>query len=124
MRAALNKSLSVLLGLFLVVITAWQGGSAVASQDSRGSAPTCHCCNSDRTNCATPACCARPSDSRAPVTPAAPRCASGHEWHAIASPSLSVSTLGRLTLRDCPVAPPPVQAGAVPIFQRDCSFLL
>src|SRR6266704_3077353 len=59
MRVALNKSLSVLLGLFLVVITAWQGGSAVASQDSRGPAPTCHCCNSDRTNCATPACCAR-----------------------------------------------------------------
>src|SRR6266853_6105967 len=117
MRVAL-KSLSVLVGLFLAVMTAWQGGSAVASQDSGGSAHTCHCCNSDGSNCATPACCARPTDDRTPVTPTVPRCASGHQWQAIAPPSLSVSALARLALHDFPGGPPPVQARAVPIFQR------
>jgi hypothetical protein len=124
MRVALNKGLSVLLGLLLALILGWQSGSAVASQDSPLAAPTCHCCNADRSNCATPACCARPADGRAPATPVVPRCASGSQWHAIAPPSLPLLTLARSTLPSVPLAPPPVQAEAVPIFQRDCSFLL
>src|SRR5437868_9378294 len=93
MRDVFQKSLSVMLALFFSLMAGWQDGSSLASQTSRASPPTCHCCKADRTNCATPACCARPSDDRAPVTPVAPRCAAGHEWHALAPPVLALLML-------------------------------
>ena len=124
MRVTFTKSLSVLLGIFLGVTTSWQGGSAAGSDFARGSAPACHCCNSYPRNCSRPACCASQPDSRAPVSPAVPHLASGSVWQALAPASLTLLTLGPSTLSSFPLAPSPVQAAAVPIFQRDCSFLI
>ena len=124
MLAMLQKSLSALLVFLLCIMTGWHGGSAVASQDSSSSASVCKCCDSHRGNCPTPACCVRPTDSRAPAAPATPRSASGNEWHAIPPTSATLLTLSRSTLDPLTTAPPPLHAGAVPIFQRDCSYLI
>src|SRR6266704_2149194 len=124
MRPAFQKSLSVLLALFFSIMAGWQGASSLANPAAADSPPSCHCCNSDRSNCATPVCCSRPADSRAPVTPAAPRLALAHDSQLIAAPSLCVFTLPRSTAQAPTTAFSSLQVGAVPIFQRDCSFLL
>ena len=124
MHSTFQKSLSVLLALFFSIIAGWQNGSSLASQTAQASPPPCHCCNPDRSNCATPACCARPADNRSPVTPVAPRCASGQEWHVIAPPALTLLTLQSRTVLGAPVRPSAIQVEAVPIFTRHCSFLI
>src|SRR5437870_1862667 len=118
MRAVLQKSLSALLVLLLCVMTGWHGAPAVASHDSSISASICKCCDSHRGKCPTPACCARPSDSPAPAAPAAPRSPSGHEWYALPAAPITLLT-SPPTLPALTTAPAAIQAGAVPIFQRD-----
>ena len=118
----LTRTFSALLALVLAIATGWQAVSL--AQPARGAAaskPTCKCCAADPATCSTPSCCARPA---APTAPAVPRCASGNEWQAIATPLLTLSTLSPSTLHDPPLRPPPFEAGAVPIFQRYCSFLI
>jgi len=126
MAKALQRTSSALLALLLAIATGWQGALlADAGQTVPVSKPVCKCCDFDPAKCATPACCAWPADnSRAPVTPAAPRPSSGTERHALAPAALTLSTLPRSTLDKRAVRPPSVQAGAVAIFQRDCSFLI
>jgi len=125
MARALQTISSALLALVLVVATAWQGASiASAGRSTPVSKPICKCCHFDPARCATPACCARPADSRAPTAPAVPRCASGTEWHAIAPALLTLATLPRPNVDTLPHRPHPLEAGTVPIFQRDCSFLI
>src|SRR5947209_7929314 len=124
MSAVFQKTLSATLALFFAIMAGWQGASSLASPAFTTSPPPCHCCSADRSSCATPACCARPSDDRAPVTPTAPRFASGQEWHVIAPPALTLLTLHAPTLHRLFICRSPVQPGAVPIFQWGCSYLL
>ena len=126
MAKALQRTSSALLALVLAIATGWQGALlADAGQTLPVSKPVCKCCDFDPAKCATPACCAWPTNNnRAPVTPAAPRPSSGTERPAVAAIALTLPTLPRFTLDDLPSVSPPVQAGAVPIFQRDCSFLI
>jgi hypothetical protein len=124
MAVALRKALSVLLVVMLCIMTVWQAGSAVADKIPTASTPICKCCDYDPAKCATPACCARPSDSGAPAAPVVPRCASGNEWQAVPIAPLTVSTRPRCTVHELPVPLPSILVGAVPIFQRDCSFLI
>src|SRR4051794_2636600 len=124
MRSTLRKSLYVLLALFFAVAVGWPGAPSLAGQASAISLPPCHCCNADHSHCATPACCARPADNRVPDAPTVPRRASTQEWLAAAPPPTTFLTLHSSTLKNPSVCPRPVQARAVPIFQRNCSFLL
>jgi hypothetical protein len=59
-----------------------------------------------------------------PVTPTVLNFASGQEWQAIAASILMVPALLRTTVPDFQPASSSFQGGAVPIFQRDCSFLI
>src|SRR5438270_13048719 len=111
MRAAFQKSLSLLVVLFLTIMAGWHNGLSLTRQDSPVSRASCRCCNADGSNCATPACCARQENRHTPVTPAAPRPASGYDSHPITSPSLALFTLPLSTLHALPITPPPVQAG-------------
>jgi hypothetical protein len=120
MRAVFQKALSTLLALLFFMMAGWQNALALANP----AAPACSCCNADRSGCATPACCARPSDNREPVTPAAPRCAAGHELNVIATTALTLFTISPFTLYTFSADSAPSRAGAVPIFQRNCSFLI
>src|SRR5258708_7943379 len=126
MAKALQRTSSALLALLLASATGWQSALlADAGQPVPVSKPVCKCCDFDPAKCATPSCCARPADkNRAPITPAAPRRCSGIERHAIAAIPLTISALPRFTVDELPSASLPIQAGAVPIFQRDCSFLI
>jgi len=126
MAKALQRTSSALLALLLAIATAWQGALlADAGQTVSVSKPVCKCCDFDPAKCATPACCAWPADnSRAPVTPVTPRPASGTERQAIAVIPLAISTLPRFSVHELPFPSASIQAGAVPIFQRDCSFLI
>ena len=126
MARALQKTLSTLLALVLAIAAGWQGASlADTGPEVPAPKPTCKCCDYDPAKCATPACCVRPADNGgAPVVPAPSRPATGIERHAIAASPFALATLPRLALHDLPSASPPIQAGAIPIFQRDCSFLI
>ena len=124
MLAMLQKSLSALLVFLLCIMTSWHGVSAVTSQNSSKSASVCKCCDSHGGNCPTPACCAQPPDSRAPSTPAAPRSVSGNEWHAIPPEPMEIGAWSVRASGALKTAPPFIHAGAVPIFQRDCSYLI
>jgi hypothetical protein len=112
-----KSALSLLLGLALVV----QGGVAVSVQAAAPAKSSC-CCSGR--SCATRACCAKPRQPSAPFAPAsAPT--SQNEWQALAAsgvlllavPSPSADQLS------APVSSFLVVA-AVPIFQRDCAYLL
>ena len=125
MVRALQRVLSPLLALVLIAATGWQvvyltqpGGDAAVSK------PACKCCAADPATCSTPSCCSRPADGRAPAAPAVPRCAFGNEWQAITSASLTIFTLLRPAPHDLFFRQPLCEAGAVPIFQRYCSFLI
>src|SRR5712671_6837280 len=125
MAKALQRTSSALLALLLAVAIGWQGASlAAAGRTFSASTPICKCCDFNPAKCATAACCARPADSRSPLAPAAPRPSSGTERQAVAAAPLTLSTLPRLPIHDLPFAPPPIRIGAVPIFQRYCSFLI
>jgi len=124
MLAVLRNIFSVLLALLLCIMTGWHGGSAAASPLPYDPPPACHCCNADGSNCATPACCARPADNGAPATPAIPRGTSGNEWHAVLQAAVRFVTLSSTPLHDLSQAHPAIQVGAVPIYQRNCSFLI
>jgi len=124
MRAVFQKGLTVLMALFFVSTVGWEGGSSLAVQPLPSSAPICQCCNADGSNCATPACCARPSNSGAPAAPVAPRCAFGGERYVIVTAGQTLLPLEALAVKQPPVRPSPIQVGAIPIFQRDCSYLI
>ena len=122
MPTALPKALSALLSLLLCTALAWQDAALAAG--GQASFFCCPCCNLDRANCATPACCAKPSESRVPVTPAPLPANSGNEFHALVSSTFPLLKLPSSDPNESAFAPFPVTAGALPIFQRDCSLLI
>src|SRR5262249_15251217 len=124
MSAVFQKGLTVLMALLFASAVGWQSGSLLAVQPSPSSPPVCQCCNADGSNCATPTCCARPSNSRAPAAPVAPRGASGGERHAIVAGGEPLLAFQGLVIEQLRVRPYPIKAGAIPIFQRDCSLLI
>ena len=112
---------SLLLGLALVA----QAGFAVSVQGAAAPAKSSCCCSDcDMKGCATPACCAKPSRPSAPFTPA-PAPTSQNEWQALATSFAPVLALPSATA-DESSAPDSAffVVGAVPIFQRDCAYLL
>jgi hypothetical protein len=121
MTARIAKTAVLLVAAFTFAL---QGLSPFSIVPASSAAPAQSCCSSGCGHCGSTACCARPADNRAPVTPAVPRCASSQEWLAIAPAPTRLLTLSRSPLNDLSQAPAPIQAGAVPIFQRNCSFLL
>jgi hypothetical protein len=72
-----------------------------------------------------PSCCPVPVDSRAPVTPAPPRSTSQNEWQALAASLVFLVALPPPSGQDLPVRTSlSASIGVVPIFQRDCCYLL
>jgi hypothetical protein len=114
--------------LLLGFLLAWQSVATVAAKAGpiAGAAKSSCCCTGcDFKHCATPACCAKPADNPSPFAPAPVPPRSSQEWQALAA---SVTILLTLPLRE---ADEPSAASssfiwipAVPIFQRDCSYLI
>jgi hypothetical protein len=111
--------------ILLGIVLAWQSVTTVsAGMGVGGPKSTCCCSGCDSKHCSTPACCAKPADSRAPVAPASLP-VSQNEWLALAT-----------TISSC-LVPLPVQTDelqarwpasvsvtAIPLFQRDCCYLI
>src|SRR5262245_661018 len=116
MRAVFKRGLTVLMALLFASAVGWQSDSLVAAQVSPSSRLSCQCCNADGSNCATPTCCARPSNSRAPAAPVAPRCASGSERYAIVAAEEPLLAFQALVIDQRPLRSSAIQVGAIPIF--------
>ncbi|HEX3721017.1 MAG TPA: hypothetical protein VH595_23965 [Verrucomicrobiae bacterium] len=126
MSARLSKAATALLAILVSVVTVWQSVFAVSTGAATSAAPVVRkCCGSKHCQCCGRACCAMPADNRAPVTPFAPPPTSQTEWQALAPSVISVFTLTAPSPNDLsdPTLPP-ASMTALPIFQRDCCYLL
>src|SRR5436309_2545524 len=114
---------------FVLLLGFLMGGQGVftvsggATSNTCGAKSGCCCTGCDFKHCLTPACCARPADQRAPAMPASVPPHPSNEGPALAA---AWSTLLSLPLAASTHISPPSfqQLRAVPIFQRDCSYLI
>src|SRR5882724_4203116 len=113
--------------LLLGFALAWQGVFTVAAevdQNPRGTKSSCCCTGCDSMRCATPACCARPSQpspSSAPIPPSI----SQNELQALAASTALLLTLPSHPTDDLyTTVSSLLRVATVPIFQRDCSYLI
>jgi len=83
-----------------------------------------HCCCSSK-NCSTPACCAKPAQNQVPFAPASPPPISKSELQALAAPVVSTPVLPfRSTVELFTHLASSFLVRAIPLFQRDCSYLI
>jgi hypothetical protein len=86
---------------------------------------SCCCTGSDNKHCGIPACCVKRETPSAPVTPASLPSTSQNEFHALAVSVASVITLPVRQAGDLPAcARSFASVTPIPLFQRDCSYLL
>jgi hypothetical protein len=98
---------------------------------SAGNSPTvvshagCKCCKSGTMKCSMAVCCAGPARPSAPVGPAPLPASSQNEWHVLATSASSVLTPPSFSTDEFPsYSPSSAAATAVPLFQRNCSYLI
>ena len=111
-----------LLGLVLAMQVAFvvSAGPSVATVKA-------DCCRSgcNSTHRSIPACCAKPAETNQPFTPAPPPSAGQNELQALAAVFVHLLTLPSDSSRESSFVPSSVLlVAAVPIFQRDCTYLL
>jgi hypothetical protein len=126
MSARPSKTGTMLLAILMGVVTCWQGVLAFPSGLAAPTAPCVRkCCRCANAKCGAPGCCSKSSDNRAPFLPASSAPISPNDWQApamtaAASPALlSTSAAGSRT-----TASPSAPVTAVPLFQRDCCYLI
>ena len=123
------KTGSALVAFVLLFGIGYQGFHVSAVQDQGGSVAVCKCC-SDVTvatvNCATTSCCATPaSEGQRPAPVSLPASRSQNERNILAT--TLTATLSFLPHATEQFLSPTVflpQSRTVPIFQRDCSYLI
>ncbi len=117
--SALKKFASVMLALLVGLLMPGQVASSATS-----STIACHCCNSKQAQCRTSACCVRHTDNQTPATPATPPATPQYEWHALAA-TITVLKLPSVSFTSLPTAANfSPSLTALPLFQRDCSYLI
>jgi hypothetical protein len=124
MSARLSNALTTLLAILIAVVTSWQGFSLAPTATSPVPM-VCKCCGGKHGKCQTPACCARPADNHAPFAPASLPTPSQNEWHALAASTGFLLMLPLPSSNDLPATTIlPASFTALPIFQRDCCYLI
>lgn len=126
MSARLTRTASLFLTILMGVVTCWQGVLAFPSGLAASSAPCARkCCCCGHAKCRAPGCCSEPADNRVPLAPASSPTPSPNPWQALAASSVFAPALFS------PFAPgarvttsPSASVTAVPIFQRDCCYLI
>jgi len=128
LHAMILRPVKMAVVLLLGFVLAWQGVftvSAGVNQNARGTKSSCCCTGCDSTRCATPACCARPSQPPIPSSPARPSSASQNELQALAVSAALLLTLPSIPADDFfTTVSSLLRVATVPIFQRDCSYLI
>lgn len=120
----IKKAVVLLLGFVL----AWQGVFASSVRKGatvQGAQQSCCCTGCDHERCATPECCVKRDTPSAPVAPASLPSASQNEFHALAVSGVPALSLPLHPARDfsaCPASS--VLVTAVPLFQRNCAWLI
>src|SRR5712675_901820 len=114
--------------LLLGFVLAWQG---VFASPVRLGATTqsvkrsCCCTGCDNKHCATPACCAKRDTPTAPVTPASLPSTSLNELQALAASVVALIALPSRAADKLPArAAVSSSVTSIPLFRRDCSYLL
>ena len=114
--------------LVLGFVLAWQGvftASADTGANARRAMMSCCGPRCDSKHCSTPACCVRPDAPSAPVTPAALSSTSQNKLQALV---VSVISLPAFPLRSPEELPSrqvlSASMTAIPLFQRDCCYLI
>lgn len=123
-----SRPIRFALVLLLGFALAWQG--VFTSPARTGATPQsakkgCCCTGCDNKHCATPACCVKGDTPSSPAAPASLPTNSQNEFHALAASAASLHTLPVRPAMELPAfALASASVTAVPLFQRDCSYLL
>jgi len=119
-----KAGIALLVGFVLIFQNAFPVFASVPrNAEARKLDCCCHGC--DSTHCSMPVCCARPVENHAPLAPASPPPTSKNEFQPMATPVVSTPALP-LHLQYEAVASPAsnLSVKAVPLFQRDCTYLI
>jgi hypothetical protein len=123
-----SRPIKMVVVLLVGFALAWQGVFAtsarigVATKDAKKS-----CCRTgcDSKHCSTPACCVKPESPAAPVAPASLPSTTQNEFQALAATLVSLFTLSSRPASELPARDSSsVSVTAIPLFQRDCSYLV
>jgi hypothetical protein len=116
-----KTAVTVLLGFVLACQSVFlASANAVANAGAKKS----HCCCSSK-NCSTPACCAKRNQDQVPGAPASPPPTCQNELQALAAPVASTPVLPpRSTEELFTHVASSFSVRAIPLFQRDCSYLI
>src|SRR5882724_10800307 len=112
---------TALLGFVLVCQSVFL---ASANTGANAGAKKSHCCCGSK-NCSTPACCAKSAQNQVPFAPASPPPISKSELQALAAPVVSTPVPPlRSTDELFTHVASSFSGRALPLFQRDCSYLI
>jgi len=123
--AAMTSRYAKLTVMFLLGLILASSGVLTGSSLPAGTAKRSCCRNGCDASACPPACCARPADNPAPANPASIPSNSLNEWQALAPSFLSLLSSSSTALDELPSPPASdLQAASVPLFQRNCSYLI
>ena len=125
MRSRCIKMAAVLL---LGFVLAWHGVFAVSAFPvGNASSVEASCCSTgcDSKHCATPACCVKRDAPSSPADPASLPAPAQNELYALVATVVSLLPLPVRPANELPTREPsPSSVTAIPLFQRDCCYLL
>jgi hypothetical protein len=111
----------ILLGLALL----WQSVTTALAFSVASAKPSCTCCHFNPDSCPTPPCCVKHSENRNPPAPASSLSVQKIELQALAAPVSSRPVLPLYSTDESRARVAQfVLVTAIPLFQRDCSYLI
>src|SRR6185369_3035573 len=123
-----SRPIKMAVVLLVGFVLAWQGvfaSSARLGVTTEGAKKSCCRTGCDNKHCSTPACCVKPESPSAPVAPASLPSTIQNQFQALAATLVSLFTLSSRPASELPArAPSSVSVTAIPLFQRDCSYLV
>jgi hypothetical protein len=121
-----TKFMTFVLTILVGMLISWQGMLAVPGAKAPPvSAKTCCCCAANHTSHLASACCAKRANNETPSTPATPPAHSQTDLQVLTAAIVTVVILPTPSTSPLPASAnfsPSVTA--LPIFQRDCCYLL
>src|SRR2546427_11057654 len=123
LKAMTSRRAKTAVVLLLGFVLAWSCVFTVpVDNGSSGTRVIRNCCDFQCAKCASPGCCAQPSQ---PFALAPPRCTTQNEWQALAVSAALVLALPARSADELPaIAAWSSSLTAIPLFQPDCCYLL
>jgi hypothetical protein len=119
------KLTRIVIALLLGLVLAARPVAALSPLAATAQTPAANSCCADCEHCQTPECCAKPDAPSVPVAPVSIPSPSQNELQALAMPAISILTLpSSLAHEHSSRFSLPASMTAVPLFQRDCCYLI